>query len=824
VKLSALRLVNFRQHADTRVEFQSGITGIIGPNGSGKTTLLEAIAWALYGAGAQRGAIDGIRFLRAEGRSSVGVELDFELGGHRYRVQRGLRRAELFLDGNPVANSITSVNEFLLRRLGMSRTEFFNTYFTGQKELNAMAAMSPAERAQFVSRVLGYEKLKAARDLVRQRGNALRNEITGLRSGMADADAVERRLADAQVRLAEAERQLEGAEARRADADARMRAVSPRWEHAQQVQEQFRLLEAEVERARGRAEFFEREIARFERELAAARTAAEELARVTRDLAPLEGLTVELKRLDKLCAEEGRRKALADQERGLAEEVAKLAERLEKLEQAPAWQAKAAAELEVKRGELAAAEQSAEALRTAWIRDKQEAETKRDTLRKEWQEFKEQRDQIAKLGPESPCPTCGRPLGASFRTQLDELDTKLATLNTDGKYYAQRVTQLAGAPGEVTVAEDRRRAAADEVSKLQRDMAKVQAKVEEMQLQRRDVDTKRAKLDRLRGDLAEIPTGYDKARHDELGREVKRLQQLGTRAAVLERDAGRAAGLEAEQARAAQERARMAAALEELKLRQAEAGSISADEYAALRAEHDAASAQLRQAELGAERARGDVRNANTNLASAEAAKAELERVRARLAGLQAERRLHEELDLAYTDLRDELNMQLRPELSDVAGAFLEELTDGRYSQIELDESYNVVVLEDGLPKPVISGGEEDLANLVLRLAISQMIAERAGQSFSLLVLDEIFGSLDESRRQSVVELLRRLHDRFEQVILITHIESVREGVDHVVAVRYDEERGSSVVTQDEGGGGTTTEPDDDPELSLPLHANEAAD
>ena len=58
-----------------------------------------------------------------------------------------------------------------------------------------------------------------------------------------------------------------------------------------------------------------------------------------------------------------------------------------------------------------------------------------------------------------------------------------------------------------------------------------------------------------------------------------------------------------------------------------------------------------------------------------------------------------------------------------------------------------VAVIEDGVPKPVISGGEQDIANLCLRLAISQMIAERAGQSFSLLILDEIFGSLDESRR-----------------------------------------------------------------------------
>ncbi len=50
-----------------------------------------------------------------------------------------------------------------------------------------------------------------------------------------------------------------------------------------------------------------------------------------------------------------------------------------------------------------------------------------------------------------------------------------------------------------------------------------------------------------------------------------------------------------------------------------------------------------------------------------------------------------------------------------------------------------------------------------------------------------------------MLDLLRRLQDRFEQVILITHIESVRDMLDHVVMVRFNEETGASVVTQEEG-------------------------
>ncbi|MEX2178212.1 MAG: SbcC/MukB-like Walker B domain-containing protein, partial [Gemmatimonadaceae bacterium] len=184
---------------------------------------------------------------------------------------------------------------------------------------------------------------------------------------------------------------------------------------------------------------------------------------------------------------------------------------------------------------------------------------------------------------------------------------------------------------------------------------------------------------------------------------------------------------------------------------------------------------------------------------AADATRQELERVQERLRALTMDRRMHEELDRAFTDIRSDLNQHLRPEIADLASGFLADLTNGRYTDLELDDDYNIIVKEDSIPKPVISGGEEDLANLVLRLAISQMIAERAGQSFSLLILDEVFGSLDESRRHNVVELLRRLHDRFEQVVLITHIESVREGLDRVLSVRYDEEAGASRVESESG-------------------------
>ena len=143
------------------------------------------------------------------------------------------------------------------------------------------------------------------------------------------------------------------------------------------------------------------------------------------------------------------------------------------------------------------------------------------------------------------------------------------------------------------------------------------------------------------------------------------------------------------------------------------------------------------------------------------------------------------------------LNDALRPDLSDRASGFLETMTTGRYTDLELDEDYIATIVEEGEPKPVISGGEEDVANLAMRLAISQMIAEGAGQPLSLLVLDEIFGSLDDERRGAVVSQLHLLTDRFPQIILITHIESVRDGFDRVIRLSYDvEQRISRAVAE----------------------------
>jgi exonuclease SbcC len=793
MQLARVRLVNFRQHAETDLEFGPGLTGIFGPNGAGKSTILEAIAWAIYGAQALRGDKDSVRRLGAKGRAPVEVTLEFRLGAHEYRVTRGLVTATLHQDGRLVANSLTAVTERLRRALGMTHDEFFNTYFTGQKELAVMAALGKTERAAFLSRVLGYDRLRVAQERVREVRNAVAAEVRGLEAGLADAAALAAARRAAEERMARARAAVAEADAaRRAAADALARE-EPRWNAWVARRERTLSLDGERRMAEQAVVTARQEFQRLDRELADALAAREQLRGLAGELEPVARLKAELAEFERLQREAAARQAEAAQLAELGRGAAALEQRLAELGDVAAALVRAEREAAALAARLQAAERELEAERTAWVRDRQYAETRRTELLRQYDEVKAQREEIRRLGPEGACPTCRRPLGPEYEAVLALLDRQLEAITADGRYFRQRLEQLGERPA--TLAE--REAARDG---LLAESRRATARAGELRAQAEEGDRARAELARMRERaamlerrLAERPTGYDAARHEQVRATLAKLEPIALEAAALEERARRAEGLVREAERAEQQLTTLERRLRELTAA-VRAEGFSEPAYQRAKERYDRALGAVREAELAVVEARGELHRAEDELrevARREAERAERER---HIAALKGRLRLHYELDRALSDLRGELNARMRPEIAELASAFLADLTDGRYAEVELTDDYTVTILDAGVPKPVISGGEEDVANLVLRLAISQMIAERAGQPLSLLVLDEVFGSLDEGRRQHVVGLLRRLADRFPQVILITHIEQVREGLDRVIRVEYDPARGTSVV------------------------------
>ena len=801
MQIHRLRLLNFRQHENTELELGAGLTGIIGPNGAGKTTLLEAIAWAMYGMPAARGSRDSIRRRGAPPRSRVEVELDFSLGAHHYRILRSLHQAELYQDGEaaPIANSLASVTERVTRLLGMSRDEFFNTYFTGQKELAVMAAMSAPERAQFLSRVLGYERIRAAQDRLKEKRSALRARLEALRAALGDLAGLDAESARAAERIAAAEAAERAASERFAAMAARLDQVRPLWERLQQQRDSALSLEAELRVADHQVAAAAERIGRLERQVAEAAGAAERLEAAWSRLAPLPGLREELETLERQAEASAQRRGLLSQLEDVRRHLGSVEERTARLPTATALGSVRERLGEV-RASLTAVALDVESARTAWVRDSQDARTKRQGLIDQYQELKEQRQRLVKAGPEGDCPTCTRPLGTEYDKVLELLDRQMEEVVFNGNYYKQRIEQLQVEPADLDELESRRLGYERELSDATEELGRLEAQTQDGGRLREEHARLLLRVRELEESLARVLGSYDETRHAAVGAEIKALEPLVLQAERMRGVAERAAPLAAELAAARAEHESASGRSGEVRGR-LQALGYSEQRYREARDAEAGAEQARREAEVEQVRARAERAAASEAVAAAARRRAEREQRGREAEAAARDLGLHQELDRALTDLRTELNAAMRPDLSELASGFLRDLTNGRYTELELDEEYGATLVDDGDPKSVISGGEEDVANLALRLAISQMIAERAGQPLSLLILDEIFGSLDEDRRVAVVDLLRSLADRFPQVILITHIDSVREGFDRVVRVGLDLASGVAIVKDEPLGG-----------------------
>jgi exonuclease SbcC len=796
MQINRLRLQNFRQHANTEIEFGLGLTGIIGPNGAGKTTLLEAIAWAMYGMPAARGSRDTLRRRGAGPKARVEVEIDFTLGAHQYRILRSLTHAELYQDGDSsaIANSIGAVTERVTRMLGMTREEFFNTYFTGQKELAVMAAMSAPERAQFLSRVLGYERLRAAQDRLKEKRSALRARHDALRAGLPDLAELEAADEQARARLTAARSCEAAVESQQESAVRRLAEIRPRWEQLQQLREAVLGLEAEIRVADHEAAAAVERAVRLERETGEALHARDRLASIREQLAPLAGLRQEVQLLEQQSQADASRTRYRAQMAEVRSHLTSVEERIARLPDPDSVRA-ANERVKESRANLTAATLDAEEQRTAWVRDSQDAKTKRQGLLDQFQDLREQRERIVQAGADGVCPTCARPLGAEYATVLQLLDRQIEQVVSNGNFYKQRIEQLQQEPASLIESDRRRLELERELSEATTALGRLNAQAHEAGTLQEEHGRLTQRVHDLERELASLTGSYDQGRHEAVLREMRALEPLALEAERVRVAAERSDSLAAALEQARRNREELAARVTALRSRLSGL-DYSEEAFREFREAELAAEQAVRETELALVRARAETASAVEGVhavARRRAERAERERAAAETA---TELALHQELDRALTDLRNELNANLRPDLSNLASSFLSDLTDGRYAELELDEDYTARVLDNGDLQSVISGGEEDVINLAFRLAISQMIAERAGQPLSMLMLDEIFGSLDENRRNAVIDLLRSLADRFSQVILVTHVDigSFREGFDRVVQVGFDLASGVATV------------------------------
>lgn len=137
------------------------------------------------------------------------------------------------------------------------------------------------------------------------------------------------------------------------------------------------------------------------------------------------------------------------------------------------------------------------------------------------------------------------------------------------------------------------------------------------------------------------------------------------------------------------------------------------------------------------------------------------------------------------------------PEIEEEANRLLARMTDNRMSvKIETQRAYKTkkeesvetldINISDELGMrryEMFSGGEAFRIDFALRIALSKLLARRAGAPLPTLIIDEGFGSQDSSGRERLVEAINSIQDDFEKILVITHIEDLKDAFDERIEV-----------------------------------------
>lgn len=314
------------------------------------------------------------------------------------------------------------------------------------------------------------------------------------------------------------------------------------------------------------------------------------------------------------------------------------------------------------------------------------------------------------------------------------------------------------------------------------------------------------RLEKVKASLEELSgVSYDAEAHREKQQEKTRLERAAGRAEELQRRLDTRPQVEETLAEAEKARKEAAERAESVRS-ELEALGFDEEEYAA--AGERVTEAENRAAELRDERERlgGEWKDADHRIGRARAELKRLEDERALANRRAAEAARMDEMDTLFTEFFRGLTSRVRPALEAEASDLVRELTDGRYEAMEFDDNYRVKLVDrfdDSYAVERFSGGEADVASLSARVALSKIIAQKSSESLGFLVLDEVFGSLDASRRNNVLLALERLKRSFAQIFIISHVGEVQDSalMDEVWSLEEDDEGRSTVRRVERGPG-----------------------
>lgn len=845
-----LRISGFLSYRDqVELDFNMiDLACISGHNGAGKSSLLDAITWSLFGEA--RGKSSDIINLNTDVKAAE-VAITFQHEGNTYRIQRTLPRNKStvlefqILNGEEwralTEKTTRETQARIEQTLRLDYETFVNASFFLQGKADLFTQQNATKRKEVLSNILGLESWEQYKDRTAEKRKVIEREVDEIDGRIAEIDAELGEEEIRKARLAELEASLKHLTTTRAVQETIVESIK---KNANRVDEQRKLtstIQASLERSRTALTGLETRFASKEsdrasysdlinrakdiestykewqnicKELEEWEKTASQFREHEKDRAPLlEKIAVEKAKLEEekrpLLVDE---KAVSDQQSTIAELKKQISQAEKSLKDAEANVAERI-NLEAKRNEA---------------RERQAAmKVENETLKLEMNQLKE-RIETLKSADDANCPLCGQELSEKHRkSTLKQLETEgkqkgdlhrankkesgdLSNQITD---YETRIKQLSSAENErikftseVSQLSERKETLAALAKEWESTGKKRLKEVDKLLESGKYASDEQKQLAKLDKELAKL--GYDAAAHDAARGKENELRSVDEEYGNLKSAKEVIKQIDDE----------IKSLKDEIENRKSEIQNLDTD-YQVAKSNLEAAEAEspnLEEAERELFRVREEENKVRSELGGAQQRVDILESQRTRKADFESERKefqkqivRHKTLERAFgkDGVPALLIEQALPQIEEKANDLLDRLSDGKMSirfvtqaeykdkkRGDLKETLDIQISDSaGIRNyEMYSGGEAFRVNFALRLALSEILAQRKGARLQTLVIDEGFGSQDAQGRQRLIEAINLVKNDFAKILVITHLDELKDAFPTRIEIEKTE-RGSEI-------------------------------